>query len=112
VGKCVGFNESDHVTSSTYSSAAEFEAGVASNPNWFTSKLALGRYTRRSAINTINSLPDTSAYLAITSGTNILKLKKESAAGRNDNGYSLGIENLTPEEIAIATAKGWTVSLV
>lgn len=66
------------------------------------------RYTHRSAVATINSLPDTSAYLATTSGTNTIKFKG-AAGSATDEG---AINTLTAEEIAVATAKGWTVTLV
>lgn len=66
------------------------------------------RYTHRSAVNTINSLPDTSAYLATAGGTNTIKFKG-AAGGLTDEG---AINTLTEAEIAVAAAKGWTVSLV
>ena len=65
------------------------------------------RYNHDSAVATINSLPDTSAYLATAGGTNTIKFK--SAAGAKTDGGA--INTLTQEEIAVATAKGWTVSL-
>ena len=65
------------------------------------------RYNHDSAVATINSLPDTSAYLATAGGTNTIKFK--GAVGAKTNGGA--INTLTQEEIAVATAKGWTVSL-
>ena len=70
--------------------------------------MAYSRYNHTSAVNTINSLPDTSAYLATAGGTNTIKFKS-NAGSATDGG---AISNLTEEEIAVATAKGWTVSLV
>jgi hypothetical protein len=64
------------------------------------------RYNHDSAVNTINSLPDTSAYLATAGGTNTIKFKG-NAGSKTDGG---AINTLTAEEIAVATAKGWTVS--
>jgi hypothetical protein len=61
------------------------------------------RYNHDSAVETINSLPDTSAY-----GTNTIKFKGASGA-LTDGG---AINTLTEEEIAVAAAKGWTVTLV
>ena len=61
------------------------------------------RYNHDSAVETINSLPDTTAYAS----TNIIKFKK-LAGSATDGG---AIENLTEEEIAVATSRGWTVSL-
>lgn len=60
-------------------------------------------YNHNSAVETINSLPDTSTY-----GTNTIKFRGQS--GSNTDGGA--INTLTEEEIAVATAKGWTVSLV
>lgn len=64
------------------------------------------RYNHDSAVATINSLPDTSAYLATAGGTNTIKFK--GAAGSKTDGGA--INTLTEEEIAVATAKGWTVT--
>lgn len=66
------------------------------------------RYNHTSAVETINSLPDCSAYCAETNSTNTIKFEKFSGA-LTDGG---GIDTLTAEEIAVATNKGWTVSLV
>lgn len=70
--------------------------------------LLFSRYNHDSAVETINSLPDTSEYLATAGGTNTIKFRKYSGAC-TDGG---GTNDLTPEEIAVATAKGWTVTLV
>ena len=69
--------------------------------------LLYSRYNHTSAVETINSLPDCSAYCAETNSTNTIKFKKYSGA-LTDGG---GINTLTEEEIAVATNKGWTVSL-
>lgn len=63
-------------------------------------------YNHDSAVETINSLPDTSAFLAEAGGTNTIKFG--SNQGANTEGGSIG--NLTAEEIAVAAAKGWTVA--
>lgn len=76
--------------------------------DWFTTDVNYSRYNHDSAVATINSLPDTSAYLASAGGTNTIKFK--GAAGASTDGGA--INTLTEEEIAVATAKGWTVSLV
>lgn len=81
---------------------------LKNDPDWFTQDIAYSRYNHDSAVATINSLPDTSAYLATTSGTNTIKFKGE-AGSATDGG---AINTLTEEEIAVATAKGWTVTLV
>ena len=69
-------------------------------PDWYAVIVDYSRYNHDSAVRTINSLPDTSAY-----GTNTIKFK--GAAGALNGG---AINTMTEEEIAVATAKGWTVS--
>lgn len=76
---------------------------LKNDPDWFTLNVAYSRYNHDSAVETINSLPDTSAY-----GTNTIKFK--GAAGSATDGGA--INTLTEEEIAVATAKGWTVTFV
>ena len=73
------------------------------DPDWYSRDWAYSRYNHDSAVRTINTLPDTSAY-----GTNTIKFKGE--AGSSTDGGA--INTLTAEEIAVATAKGWTVSFV
>lgn len=70
--------------------------------------LLYSRYNHTSVVETINSLPDCSAYCAEKNKTNTITFKKYSGA-LTDGG---GINTLTAEEIAVATNKGWTVSLV
>lgn len=78
------------------------------DPDSWTTDINYSRYNHDSAVATINSLPDTSAYLASAGGTNTILFKGASGA-LTDGG---AINTLTEEEIAVATAKGWTVSLV
>ena len=78
------------------------------DPDSWTSDINYARYNHDSAVETINSLPDTSAYLATVGGTNTIKFKGAQGA-KTDGG---AINTLTEEEIAVATAKGWTVSFV
>lgn len=78
------------------------------DPDWYTLDEAFSRYNHDSAVATINSLPDASAYLAANGGTNTIKFR--GVAGSATDGGA--INTLTEEEIAVATAKGWTVSLV
>lgn len=72
------------------------------NPDSWTTNINYARYNHDSAVETINSLPDTSAY-----GTNTIKFK--GAAGSLTDGGA--INTLTAEEIAVAAAKGWTVTI-
>ena len=78
------------------------------NPDWFSCNIAYSRYNHDSAVATINTLPDTSAYLASGGGTNTIKFKGESGSA-TDGG---AINTLTEAEIAVATAKGWSVVYV
>ena len=73
--------------------------------NVYYSKL-FSRYNHDSAVETLNSLPDTSEYLATAGGTNTIKFTGYQGA-LTDGG---AINTLTEEEIAVATAKGWTVT--
>ena len=70
--------------------------------------LLFSRYNHDSAVETINSLPDTSEYLTSAGGTNIIKFTGIQGA-LTDGG---AINTLTEQEIAVATEKGWTVSMV
>lgn len=69
---------------------------ATTNPHYYS------RYDKASAVRTINSLPDVSG----SGGTNTIKFKGEAGL-KTDNG---AINTMTEEEIAVATAKGWTVS--
>ena len=81
---------------------------LKNNPDSWTCFREYSRYNHDSAVETINSLPDTSAYLAANGGTNTITFK--GAAGSATDGGA--INTLTEAEIAVAAAKGWTVSLV
>lgn len=81
---------------------------LKNDEDWFTRNINYSRYNRISAVETINSLPDTSAYLATAGGTNTIKFK--GAAGAKTDGGA--INTMTEEEIAVAAAKGWTVTFV
>lgn len=82
-------------------------AALKEDPDWFTNNFRYGRFNHDSAVALINSLPDTSAYLATAGGTNTLKLPSALTGSLTDGG---AINTLTEEEIAVATAKGWTVT--
>ena len=80
---------------------------LKNDPDWFTIKAEYSRYNHDSAVATINSLPDASAYITANGGTNTIKFL--GMHGSSTDGGA--ISNLTAEEIAVASAKGWTVSL-
>lgn len=71
--------------------------------DWWTRNVNYSRYNHDSAVETINSLPDTTD----ANGRNTIIF--EALSGTLTDGGAVG--NLTEEEIAVATAKGWTVSL-
>lgn len=81
---------------------------LKNDADWFTTNIAYSRYNHDSAVATINTLPDTSAYLASGGGTNTIKFKGKSGSA-TDGG---AINTLTEAEIAVATAKGWSVVYV
>ena len=70
--------------------------------SYWTKNINYSRYNRLSAINTLNSLPQAQ------NGPCEIIFKGDSGA-KTDGG---AINTMTPEEIAIATAKDWTVSFV
>ena len=70
--------------------------------DYWTTSSSYSRYNKASAIETINSLPS-------TSGTNTIKFYGY-AGGTSTDGNR--IQDMTEEEIAVATAKGWTVTMV
>ena len=102
-GKEFTFDSAKQVTdASTYNQLKD-------TADWWTADVAYSKYDRQSAIATIKSLPNTSNYLSSNGGTNTIKFKKNAGSAKGDN-YNMS--KLTASEIAVATAKGWTVSLV
>ena len=85
---------------------AETYATNKNNPDSWTALPEYSRYNHTSAVNTINSLPDTSAFLTANGGTNTITFYPTSGS-LTDGG---AVETLTEEEIAVAAAKGWTVA--
>ena len=102
-GKKFIFDSAKQVTdASTYNQLKD-------TADWWTADVAYSKYDRQSAIATIKSLPNTSNYLSSNGGTNTIKFKKNAGSAKGDN-YNMS--KLSASEIAVATAKGWTVSLV
>lgn len=84
-------------------------AALKNHPDRWTSSKNYSLYDRASAVETINSLPDTHAYVSTNSTwSNTIKF----AGGCGANTDAGAINTMTAEEIAVATAKGWTVSFV
>lgn len=82
--------------------------------DWHSLVPECAKYGLRQAIETINSLPDTSA----AGGNNTIhftgkqgKFTDYLLGYTDDLTVDTSISNLTEEEIAVAAAKGWTVSL-
>ena len=98
----VGWTDTHKNTAPTVSNQATYEQ--YKNEVYKTSLREYSRYNHTSAVETINSLPDTSA---VSNGTN--KIQFCGASGSATDGGA--ISNLTSEEIAVATAKGWTVEI-
>ena len=111
IGYCYNFNYIKDITNYNSGITADKEVtdaesyeALKNDPDWFTAKIEYSRYNHDSAVETINSLPDCAA----AGGTNTVKFKGQSGE-LTDGG---AINTLTEEEIAVAAAKGWTVSLV
>lgn len=101
----VGDNDGYRLTEATQITSLNYDT-LKNNPDSWTKLKEYSRYNHDSAVATINSLPDTSAYLAANGGTNTIKFKGASGSA-TDGG---AINTLTEEEIAVATARGWTIS--
>ena len=92
-------------TATQVKDAATYEA-LKNNADYWTADINYSRYNHDSAVETINSMPDTSAYLEANGGTNTIKFMRNS--GKLTDGGA--IDTLTEEEIAVAVARGWTVA--
>lgn len=79
-------------------------AELKNDLDWWTKDIAYSRYNHDSAVVTLNSLPSFKA----SNGIGLIKFKG-TAGSATDGG---AINTLTDAEIAVATAKGWTVTLV
>lgn len=77
---------------------------LKNDPDWWTMDWAYSRYNHDSAVRTINSLPEVAA-----SGTKNNTIIFVGDAGSKTDGGA--IKDLTAAEIAVATAKYWTVSI-
>lgn len=78
---------------------------LKNDPDWYTCDASYSRFNRASAVELFNSLPDTKQY-ATSSAPNTIKLWYYGGEFTDGGGMSA----LTSSEIAIATAKGWTVT--
>ena len=108
----LGFTEATRITDATTYQA------LKNNPDSWTTDLNYSRYNHDSAVATINSLPDTSAFVtqyiessgeSFSNASNLLSFTVFSAMGASTDGGA--INTLTEAEIAVATTKGWTVAM-
>lgn len=79
---------------------------LKNDPDWYTTNYRYSRFNRTSAVELFNSLPNTKSYVT-SSAPNTIKLWYYSGESTDGGGMS----SLTSSEIAIATNKGWTVTL-
>lgn len=84
----------------------QYEA-LKNDPDAYVTKSSFSRYNYDSAVETINSLPDTSAYLTSQGGTNTIKFVAAAAVATDE-----GAVEVTTEDVAVAAAKGWTVAYI
>lgn len=108
----LGFTEATRIKDATTYQA------LKNNPDYWTTDLNYSRYNHDSAVETINSLPDTSVFVnqqIASSGesfadvSNLLDFSGFSTMGSSTDGGA--ISNLTEAEIAVATSKGWTIAM-
>jgi hypothetical protein len=98
------FTNSNRITNDTS------YANLKTNIDSWTTSVYFSRYNKYSAIDTINSLPNTRTTDANGSSTSGNTIKFKGLSGRDTDGGA--IENLTAEQIAVASNKGWTVAFV
>ena len=76
---------------------------LKNDPDWWTKKREYSRYNHDSAVRTINTLP------ICTNKTSSTIQFYGNAGSLTDGG---AISNLTPEEIAVASSRNWTVAIL
>lgn len=108
----LGFTEATRITDATTYQA------LKNNPDSWTTDLNYSRYNHDSAVATINSLPDTSAFVtqymessgeSFSNASNLLNFGTFSTMGASTDGGA--INTLTEAEIAVASSKGWTIAM-
>ena len=99
----VEWDEERFTTDKEVTDLTSYEA-LKDDPDWWSTDSNFSRYNHDSAVETINSLPNVAAYDANTGNT-------VKFLGTMGSGYNKAINTLTEEEIAVATAKGWTITI-
>lgn len=114
-GHLYDYGQSSYITGAQYEARmlgadkkvyddATYQA-LKNDPDWWTIDRLYSRYNHDSAVRTINSLP-------IYTGTDTSSAPTISFGGRVGEKTDGGaINTLTPEEIAVATSRNWTVSI-
>lgn len=91
---------------------SDWHCTTRNNVSYQGSSVPIGRlfskFNHKTMVSIINTIMDTSEYIASKGGTNTIKFYKYQGDLTDEGGTS----NLTEEEIAVATAKGWTIALV
>ena len=103
-GSCTSYNPTFTADNNVWNDAT-YQA-LKDTEDWWTENYNYSRYNHNSAVETINTLPQIPSDY--TNAGNTIKFKGASGSA-TDGG---AINTLTQEEIAVATAKGWTVALV
>lgn len=104
-GITTAYRVSEDDTYQTY-----YQKKTQGGSNWYSTHLCYSKYNRYSVVRTFESLPDASAYLAATgkpANTIFIMGGTGNWTGDTHDPYY----HLTDEEIAVATEKGWTVSI-
>ena len=78
---------------------------LKNDPDSYTNQPELSRFNHASAVNLIDSLPDTYEFVTKKGSTNTIQFRN-NAGSYTDEG---GCGDLTEEEIAVAASKGWTI---
>lgn len=109
VGQTIEETQANYEKMKQYS---DWHCTMRKNVNYQRSSVPIGRlfskFNHKTMVSIINTIMDTSEYIASKGGTNTIKFYKYQGDLTDEGGAS----NLTEEEIAVATAKGWTIALV
>lgn len=100
----IGTQYNSGITADKAINNADTYQALKDDPDCYATDIGYSRYNHDSAVATINSLPDTSK----AGGSNTIKFREQAGWAT----YEQGCGDLTEEEIAVAAAKGWTVTLV
>lgn len=100
-------NFTDDTKITTQSERQQYIQQGGTNPDAWADNVLWSTFGKTAAKKLFDTLPDTSEHLASAGGTNTVKLNGDAATY---DAYDY-MSDLTEEDIAVATAKGWTVTL-